>query len=168
MMCDGSDLRWVDTAIGGSIAALAGVLGAYLSYRLDSIKSHRELLHEALATWSESFENCIAIHRNYHSLTQLYQPDHPDEDLKKRTKDEIVRVSIEAGKAGRALDTSHYRVLLLERRQWARTEVSRLTKLTEQSTLTGSPSDVAGEYMKRVPEMRQELLKFLEKLTNVK
>lgn len=155
------------TALGGVIAAIAGIATIRIAKRLDRKDRQRSELIDAFATWAESFENLISITSNYCDLITTYQPASMPPDLKKMNDAEILRVGVEAGNAARRLEAARFRIALLGERKWAGDKVVELTKATKIN-MAGDKKSNAHAYMKKVPALRKNLDVFLARLVEKK
>lgn len=155
-------------ALGGIIAAIAGFSTTYFARHLDRKDRHRSELIDAFAAWAESFHSLISITENYSKLVlQRGGIGSADPQQERTYDDELLRTSIEAGNAGRKLDCSLFRIVLLEQTEEVRCKVDELTKSTKIN-LTDDQRASAQEYVGRVPSLQEKLHCFLSGLANSK
>lgn len=121
------------TIVGGLIAALSGALAIVVTDWVNRRSQRTTLEREALVEWVSAYEVWVSLYSDYAGLV-LQQPSFPDDD----SKNMFLERMKEAAEAGRRLDVSKYRILIVERRDWVRTEVTRLTKASDLRSLTSS------------------------------
>lgn len=153
------------TATGGMIAAIAGIVTIQYGKRLDRRDQRASLLVEAYANWARHLEETLSHHENFFKIAAQCTGAMPDPDTKTRRDDEIIRVSTQAGDAGRRLDAAHYRILLLEQREPFRDKVSRITADSlmlehETDAFQADPSSYAAQ----ARSVREQLTGLLKEL----
>ena len=155
------------TVIGGMIAAFAGALTMYYGKKLERKDKRRSLLTDAYAEWARCLEETLSPHDNFYRLLALHDKTSAGTEERAKCKEETMRVSTEAGNAGRRLDSAHYRILLLENRKQLRNEVSQITDASMMQELGGIGSGVSpSQYSTRAKQIRQDLKKFFRMLAD--
>ncbi len=155
------------TATGGMIAAIAGIVAIRYGKRLDRRDQRASLLVDAYADWARRLEETLSHHENFFKIAAQRSGATTDPDTKTRWNDEIIRVSTQAGDAGRRLDAAHYRILLLEQRRPFRDKVSGITAKSlmhghETAEFQADPSSYAAQ----AKSLREELTALLKKLAD--
>ena len=146
------------TAVGGMIAAIAGVVTIRYGKKLDREDKRTFLIIDAYAEWAKSMEETLSHYDNFHRLAAQHTPAALDGETKGHWSNEIIRVSILAGDAGRRLDSARYRILLFEKRQSFRDEVSRITEASMMWELKESPVAArSSQYSVYAKQIREDL-----------
>lgn len=154
------------TLIGASIALVASIATTILAHRYSWRRQTKDRLIEAYVAWSTAFEDTLSHHSNFKNLQLQPPPTTADVDLQTRYRDDVSRVSIACGDAGRRFDASRYRLLLLETRAWAREEVTRITEETMARDLGNKTEADHRLFLSRIPRWQDELMKFLQRLAS--
>jgi hypothetical protein len=155
----------IGTAVGGLVATTGAVVTMLVGKRVDREQQRAVQLCDAYSEWAQHLEEALSHHENYYSLAAQKGTVGCDSSTKERWKDEVVRVSIAAGEAGRRLDAAYYRVLLLESRQSFRDEVTKLTEDSMMKELAGeTPTQMPPRFKECATDLRERLKAFLRKL----
>ncbi len=155
----------IGTLVGGLVAAASAVITMLAGKRIDRRQEHAVQLRDAYFEWARHLEETLSHHENYYSLVAQKGTMAGDSSTKARWEDEVMRVSIVAGEAGRRLDVAYYRVLLLESRQSFRDDVTRLTENSMMKELADkSPTQMASSFKKCAADLRLRLKTLLRRL----
>jgi len=149
------------TILGGSIAAISGSLTIFLTDWLNRRHQRTTLERDALVEWASAYEQWVSLYNDFAGLV-LGKPDPLTDAYEKMF---LERMN-EASEAARRLDISKYRILIVERRNWVRDEITRLTKASEVRAQTAS-SDLktqANTFRGAADRLRSDLEIFLRRL----
>lgn len=149
------------TIVGGLIAALTGALTIVVTDLLKRRSQRTTLERESLVEWVSAYEEWVSLYNDYAGLV-LGMPSPPDDVWKSKYLERMK----EADEAGRRLDVSKYRVLVVERRDWVRAEITRLTKRSEVRSLSSS-SDLKAQaiaFRGSADGLRADMEAFLRRL----
>jgi hypothetical protein len=155
----------IGTVVGGLVATTGAVITMLVGKRADREQQRAVRLCDAYCEWAQHLEEALSHHENYYSLAAQKETMGGDSSMKEKWKDEVMRVSIAAGEAGRRLDAAHYRVLLLESRRSFCDEVTRLTEDSMMKELAGAtPTQMAPRCKECAASLRERLKAFLRRL----
>jgi hypothetical protein len=159
----------IGTAVGGLVATAGAVITMLVGKRVDREQQRALQLCDAYSEWAQHMQEALSHHENYYSLAAQKETVGGDSGTKEKWKDEVIRVSIAAGEAGRRLDAAYYRVLLLESRQSFRDEVTRLTEDSKMKEIAGeTPTQMAPLFKECATALRERLKALLRRLAAAK
>ena len=149
------------TILGATIATIASSVTIFLTDWLSRRHQRTTLEREALVDWASAYEEWRSLHNDYMGLV-LGRPDPPNAAYQETFLERMKQ----SGEAGRRLDIAKYRILIVERRDWVRDEITRLTKASEVRAQTSS-SDLktqASAFRGATDRLRSDLVIFLRRL----